>query len=382
MVNKKLLIVSHKESWKSTDSASGYATSGGFHKHVKGFTQIFDAVTVLVPVVEATEEKRKVENPYPDTVRVVPLRPFSGGSTTARQVAILRNTPSYFRKLVKELKSADIVHLPLPSSIGYLGLAALKLIKKPVVIRHCATWHNPNSSVQKVLKGYLEKQAGKNFIVFATGGESEPPSDNLSIEWIFSTSLEVENPQLRYKELPEPVRLIHVGRQVKQKGADIAIAAVNKLKAEGIDSTLTVVGDGSYLNDLKEHAEKSGVARYITFTGAVPQAAVPKLLDEHDIFLFPTSLNEGFPKAVLEAMSRGLPVISSAVSVLPTLVKGSGYTIEQPSPDSLADAISYLVSNKEQYALFSANAQKVANRYTLSAWSEKIRNKIEEDVSW
>jgi glycosyltransferase involved in cell wall biosynthesis len=118
-----------------------------------------------------------------------------------------------------------------------------------------------------------------------------------------------------------PCRLITVGSLAQlYKGTDILIQAVANCVGSGADLTLTIVGDGKYRGMLEAKAERLGIAGRVTFTGALPGAhAVKEQLDRADLFVFP-SRTEGLPRALIEAMARGLPCIASAVGGIPELL--------------------------------------------------------------
>ena len=106
---------------------------------------------------------------------------------------------------------------------------------------------------------------------------------------------------------------------------------------------------------------------------------VLKNLKESDIFCFPSTSSEGFPKAVLEALSCGIPVLSSSVSVLPYLLDGGGGLIlEPPYQQSLVTQINNLIENTELYSSLSKQARNNAENYSIENWQEIIKDKVED----
>jgi glycosyltransferase involved in cell wall biosynthesis len=120
-----------------------------------------------------------------------------------------------------------------------------------------------------------------------------------------------------------PFRVITVGSLAQlYKGTDILIQAIADCVGSGADLTLTIVGDGKYRGMLEARAERLGIAGRVAFTGALPGAqAVREHLDKADLFVLP-SRTEGLPRALIEAMARGLPCIASAVGGIPELLPG------------------------------------------------------------
>ena len=86
----------------------------------------------------------------------------------------------------------------------------------------------------------------------------------------------------------------------------------------------------------------------LTFHGNVPHGEVLRILGRGHLFLFPTRVKEGFPKAVLEALACGLPVLAPPVSVLPRLLgNGAGLLLSEPNEEALAEGVLRLAADPE-----------------------------------
>lgn len=118
-----------------------------------------------------------------------------------------------------------------------------------------------------------------------------------------------------------PLALVAVGSlQRLHKGPDLAIEALAECVREGLDATLTWVGGGRRREEMERLAQKRGVGERVQLVGWVPAgAAVQAHLDVADLYLMP-SRAEGLPKALLEAMARGLPCLATAVGSIPDLL--------------------------------------------------------------
>ncbi len=118
------------------------------------------------------------------------------------------------------------------------------------------------------------------------------------------------------------VRLVTVGTlEQAYKGVDNLIRSVRILKQEhGLDASLTIVGGGRLQQEYEQLARDTGCADQITFTGNVPAGdAVRKILDTCDIFVL-ASRQEGLPRAMIEAMARGLTCVGTRVGGIPELL--------------------------------------------------------------
>jgi glycosyltransferase involved in cell wall biosynthesis len=105
----------------------------------------------------------------------------------------------------------------------------------------------------------------------------------------------------------------------------------------------------------------------------VDHAGVMELLTAADIFCFPTTSSEGFPKAVLEALACGLPVVSTRVSILAELLSdGGGVLLDDTSPSAIARAIRSCLDDRERYRTLSSAAVRTASLYSLEKWRDTI----------
>lgn len=118
------------------------------------------------------------------------------------------------------------------------------------------------------------------------------------------------------------IELVTVGSlEQPYKGIDVLIQALARCMAAGIDMRLTVVGEGRYRTSLEQMAQRCGASSAVHFTGQLsPASAVQRVLDASDLFVL-ASRTEGLPRAMIEAMARGLPCIGTTVGGIPELLE-------------------------------------------------------------
>lgn len=138
---------------------------------------------------------------------------------------------------------------------------------------------------------------------------------------------------------------------VRYKGHEYVIKAIPKLNEKGIRVRYFIVGEGKqdYLRIL---AEKYGVSDQVQFTGRLPLAEVLDLLDYIDIYIQP-SLQEGLPRSVIEAMSRGCIVIGAKTAGIPELLE-SKYVVKRKSVLDIYRIICVLCENSSQEKVLTA----------------------------
>lgn len=376
----KLLVVSHKICWSSSESASGYATNGGFPFQMRALSELFDETKIVVPCTPRSNHAGDIPlNGH--NLSVLPLSKPSGQKFW-RKIGLLpwllRNSAILFR----EIWRSDLVHTPIPSDIGTIAMVLTLALRKPLLVRHCGNWLVQRTAAERLWKWTLETFAGGRNVVLATGGTSESPSKrNPNIRWIFSTSLteqELSECSMIRTHLPgEEPKLIIICRQEKGKGTELIIDSLRLITKRFPKATLDVVGDGAALNEFKNNVEAKGLNEKVVFHGNVSHAKVLQLLKRADLFCFPTA-SEGFPKTVLEALACGLPVITTRVSVLPQLIgTGCGHLIEETTPEAIDDAVWACLSDEEHYRDMSAQAITTASQYSLERWRDAIGEFLE-----
>lgn len=168
---------------------------------------------------------------------------------------------------------------------------------------------------------------------------------------------------------PDSLKIVTVANvDVKYKGQEYVIKALSKLKrVNKINYTYYLIGggDSSYLNKV---AQKYGVLDNVRFVGALPHEKVLEKLDEMDICIHP-SKQEGLPRALIEAMSRGLPSIGTNVAGIPELLS-KDFVIKKGSANSVVDAILRII--KKDVLLREAERNfKVAQEYTADVINQR-----------
>ncbi len=165
----------------------------------------------------------------------------------------------------------------------------------------------------------------------------------------------------------EPLRLCFVGG-ISQlyKAPDILISSVAEcINKKGLNLELVMVGGGELKGQLEKQAEDLGIDKKVRFLGDVlPGQAVYDQLDEADLFVLP-SRQEGLPRAVIEAMARGMPCISSTVGGIWELLD-ENCLVPPSDVKALAEKIEEVVGNKEQLREMSRRNLEKPQEYCIN----------------
>jgi glycosyltransferase involved in cell wall biosynthesis len=170
-----------------------------------------------------------------------------------------------------------------------------------------------------------------------------------------------------------PYQLVTVGSLAQlYKGTDVLIEAVARCVRAGLDVTAVIVGDGQYRHVLMANAMQAGMASRIRFLGQVTAGEpVRRILDGSDLFVLP-SRTEGLPRAMIEAMARGLPCIGSAVGGIPELLCATEM-VQPGDARSLASKIEELLSDPLRMEMLSLRNLEAARGYCDSVLNERRR---------
>ena len=134
--------------------------------------------------------------------------------------------------------------------------------------------------------------------------------------------------------------LVSVGRISAQKGQSLLLDAVRRLRDEGLDMRLAVVGDGELRPWLENRIRELDLQGIVDITGYVGGNEVRRRLEASRALVLP-SFAEGLPVVIMEALAAGRPVIASSIAGIPELVQHgvSGWLVPAGDVDALVNAM-------------------------------------------
>jgi len=150
--------------------------------------------------------------------------------------------------------------------------------------------------------------------------------------------------------------LLFVGRLIPEKGVLDLVRAVARLNRT-IPCRLLVAGDGPSASVVAATVEELGIAGSVELLGYVSGSDLARCYQEADAFVLPTYWAEGFPMVLCEAMSAGLPIVTTASRGAADLLEEGVNAIFVPArrPDLLADALGRILSDGSLRTSMSAN---------------------------
>lgn len=238
-----------------------------------------------------------------------------------------------------------------------LGLIIGPMLGLPVISWQHAAFLKPwNRRLMRLLAPRALLWIGDSQSVTAlTAQRLAVPPERLTCWPIFAADPAM--PQASPWHAGEPLRLGSLGRLHPVKGYDVLIAALARLKSEGLTTaaTLSIAGDGAERERLENLARQAGVETQFTGYTDDPRAFLSSL----HLYVQP-SRSEGFCIAAHEAMTAGLPVIASAVGELPYSIREgvTGLTVPPGDPATLAQALGQMLADPARLRVMGEAARR------------------------
>lgn len=161
--------------------------------------------------------------------------------------------------------------------------------------------------------------------------------------------------------------ILFMARIVKEKGIYEALDAHALLAARHADVQLLIAGDGAELERAKKYTVERNIPN-VTFLGRVNADEKWRLYEECDVFFMPT-YREGCPVAMVEAMSKGMPVVTRSVGCVPEMIKDeiNGFVTDSLAPAYFAALLERLYLDRAlQNSMSRANYEHAQAHFAAS----------------
>lgn len=164
--------------------------------------------------------------------------------------------------------------------------------------------------------------------------------------------------QTKVPPLERRRELAFLGRIVSEKGLDILLEALGRLKQRSIFPQLSVVGSGPELANMRELTKKLGLESQVRFVGAKSGSELVQILNEHQILVVPSRYDEPFGVVALEGIACGCVVIGSSGGGLPDAIGPCGITFPNGDVGALEEALARLLAQSNERERFIAHASE------------------------
>lgn len=305
------------------------------------------------------------------------------GKLSLNKVKFLFNSMNEVGKIVDEW-NPDLVYIT-PSSWDwgfYRDFLTVRMLKK----KGCkVVAHYHNKGVKWFMNRWYNKKMYANYFqniktIFLTKGLTADFQQYLKPEQIYVCPNGIERlvPETQVKSSHDKFNFMFLSNMMEEKGVLVLLEACRILKERGIDFACTYVGKWSdvtedYFNaKLKEY----NLIENVFAVGAKYGADKVEYFQKADCFVFPTFYHgECFPLVLLEAMSFGVPCISTREGGIPDLLDDgvNGLVVEHKNELALADAMSNMLKNPDKAKSMGQKAlEKYNKEYTLEKFESNI----------
>lgn len=356
-----------------------YRNNGGYYAgsperldFLSRYIRVFESVRLALRCIEEPTLKPQralINNPK---IEVFPLTIFHGPKE------YFFNYFTIGKELNKVVEGCDAAVLRLPSTIAQRAYKHIREAGIPYATEivfdakdgeetaenliHKLLWHIIDNDMKKmcrradgvscVTEHYLQRR------YFSTKeGHFESHYSTLSLNKSFFTGP-------RLFDETKIKTIAHVDLQIglkSRKGTKEVIDAISILKKKNIVVNAKFAGDDwdNSTQAIMRYANELGVGSQIQCPGLLTRSQLSAFLEDADLFVLPTRA-EGLPRVIIEAIAKGLPVITTPASGNPELVP-SHYLVDYSDVESLACRIEEIVTNKQAYE----NASRINYEHSL-----------------
>jgi glycosyltransferase involved in cell wall biosynthesis len=283
--------------------------------------------------------------------------------------------------LIRERRNYQAVYFLMQGLHLAVGLPVARLLRKTILMKVGGSGVLPAMALSPT--GRLEihwlRKWAASVMILNEGMRAEAlaarlPADRLV--WMpnpvdtehFSPLPDAERRQLRVQHHlpPDASVIIYTGRLAPEKSLHVLVEAFAAIRRQCPQAYLVLVGDGPMRAALTEQTQRLGCQDNTRFVGTVAPSEIPQWLQMADLFAL-VSPSEGFPCALVEAMSAGLASVVSDIPAIRQLVQSEQHGLLSPPGDAgaVSAALIRLLDDHELRRRMGAEARRsVKERYS------------------
>lgn len=284
---------------------------------------------------------------------------------------------------------------------GYIGATSAGIVSRlsggKSYYWNCAmNWLFKKKDSSKI--GYRWSLKLSHYLV--TGGEAmkqgyvehyglKPENVKIMPNWINLNRFKVQSSKLKEFKTsnlePRTYNILFIHWLSKRKGADMLVPIVKhliNLEHLTFNFKLIVVGDGPYKGQLIKEIKENNLENHIEIIGAVPNEKIIDYYSQADIFIMP-SMEEGFPRVLLEAMAMGVPYVASDVGAVREISCeiAQRFLIKSGDVELFAHKIESLLSETDTYKTFQKEELEKVKEYSMDNVINKFVDILSESTN-
>jgi glycosyltransferase involved in cell wall biosynthesis len=342
------------------------------------------------------------EQPQPSGSRVrsgnvtlAPLPYFPGPRQFYPKLPLMRG------RLRAWVDQCDVIHLRVPSPAAIFAFRIARARHKPVFLLVVGDYaallpHLGYRGLKKALFGayvgfeeWALRYMTTRVLTFANGAALREKHEGQGARVIETrtTTLSSTDIATRADTCGGPViRLLTVSRIDPRKGLRALPSLVAHLAGAGINVTSDIVGPtigligDSERDAIRSAADSAGIGDRVRLPGPIALDRLMPLYRDFDIFVLPTRPGEGIPRVLLEAMAAGMPVVTTRVSGISSLIAHdeNGLLVDEDSMEQLVAAVRRLIETPPLRQRLIQGGYATARAHTLERQAAQMMSAVNE----
>ena len=293
-------------------------------------------------------------------------------------------------------RKPDILISLYSEKIFYIGILLALLLRIKVCVHIVKTYDNwiKRTPIKEFFKKFLLSKINF-FETTGLDGESYLKKYSKKKPQVFKHKFNVNvkhfdktiknQKKLKFYNNKKEIRFLYVGKIIKEKGLDILIHSVLKLKnnhKEYKNFSLLIVGNGKDKDYYLDLVKKFKINK-INFLNFIQKENLPLIFNASDVFIFP-SLGDPYGIVIDEAMASKMPVISSHLvgEIKERVINNfNGYIYKGKNINQLTSFILKILRNKKKIKIFGKRSRQLIKNNTPKNYSNQFRNMINKIIN-
>jgi len=368
----RLAIISHTPHYFREGKITGW---GPTVREINHLTEIFDEIYHIAPLHKDKSPDSSVSY-NSNKINFIPLKPY-GGESLSEKYSIITTARYNLNKIRTILDKVDWVQFRAPTAMGLYVLPYLSLKSKPKKwVKYAGNWQMEDPPLSyRLQKWWLKKNFMRSKVTINGQWEGQEPHIlNFQNPCMDEAELDRAKKIALEKDFEKKLTICFAGTLTKNKGVDILLGALNKIKSKDEIREVIFAGEG---NEKKRYEETAGkINMQISFRGLLDRKSLEKVYEESHLIILPSE-SEGFPKVIAEAAAFGcVPVVSDISSIGQYFNDTNGFLLKNINSDEISAAISLAISDKEGLKKKSLNCLRIAELFTFENYNKNLKEKI------
>ena len=383
-------ILYHMPFWQTADGTL-WEAEGSFARYVDSLAPYFDRVILSVPVFDTPPPSGS--RVTATNVTLAPLPYFPGPRQFYPQL------PTMQARLRSWVDQCDVIHLRIPSPAAIFAYRLARASHKPIFLLVVGDYqallpHLGYSGIKKMLfatyvafEEWAVRFMTNRSLTFANGRalREKHQAHGAVVHETRTTTLSLGDIATRSDTCAQPrIRILTVSRIDPRKGLRMLPSMIAALAGEGIDVTIEIVGPPigligeSERDAIAADAARLRVGDRVNLPGSVELDRLMPMYRQFDLFVLPTRPGEGIPRVLMEAMAAGLPVVTTDVAGISSLITDgdNGRLVPDGSINALVDAVRSLITTPSLRQRLIQGGYATARAHTLERQAAELMETV------